>query len=110
MDGVRELYLDLFKQAQASEEVGFVKEALGPLGKALALSGAGLGGGLIGLAAGKHSARRAAEEEAARQKALTFGAGTLAGLVTPTLLKKLKGAAGMGVSPGDAYYDEFTEF
>jgi hypothetical protein len=110
MAGARDIYADLFKEASASEEVELVKEALGPLGKALALSGAGLGGGLIGLTAGKHIAQQKAEEEAARQKALVFGAGALSGLVAPSLLKKLKGVAGTGLGPGDAYYDEFTEF
>jgi hypothetical protein len=110
MQRAREIYAGLFKEASASEEVGFVKEALGTLGKALALSGAGLGGGLLGSAIGKHTGRREAEEAAAKQRVLTFGAGALSGLVAPTLLKKLKSVAGAGLGPDDAYYDEFTEF
>lgn len=106
----QEIYADLFKEASASEEVGFVKEALGTLGKALLLGGGGLGAGLIGAAIGKHNAKAEAEREMAKQKALTFGAGALSGLVAPALLKKLKSAAGAGLGPNDAYYDEFTEF
>jgi len=105
-----EIYAELFKEASASEEVAFVKEALGTLGKALLLGGGGLGAGLAGAAIGKRSARQEAEEQMNRQKALTFGAGALSGLVAPSLLKQLKGAAGLGLGPNNAYTDEFTEF
>ena len=110
MQGAYEIYADLFKEASASEEVAFVKEALGTLEKALLLGGGGLGAGLLGAAIGKRSARQEAEEEINRQKALTFGAGALSGLAVPALLKKLKGVASTGLGPDNAYYDEFTEF
>ena len=110
MDRVRETYADIFKEASASGEVAFVKEALGTLEKALLLGGGGLGAGLLGAVVGKRGAQQEAEEAMSRQKALTFGAGALSGLVAPTLLNKLKGVAGVGLNPNGASYNEFAEF
>lgn len=111
MDDLHQTYIGIFKKASDSEEVALVKEAAGNLGTILLLSGVGLTSGLLGTALGKRIAQRRAEENAAKNKALTFGAGVLSGLVAPSVLGKLKNVAGLGLTPGGDYslYDEFAE-
>ena len=104
MNDAAATYADLFKQASASDEVRMVKEAVGKY-----LAGAGLLGlgGLGGTLLGKKLEREKAEEQLLKERALTFGAGALAGIAGPPLLKKIQqsaGSSGLTSYGGDDYY------
>jgi len=58
--------------------------------------------------------RKSADEEASAQAPLTFGAGALAGLAAPQILKKIQESRASGLLSGPEYggnvYSDFTEF
>jgi len=98
-------YTDLFKQASASAEAQMVKEAVGKL-----LLGAGLLGlgGVGGSLLGRHLEQKKLEDKLMKERALTFGAGALAGLAGPQVVNKLRGLGSSGLTGYGDYGDYYT--
>lgn len=76
------------------------------------------GGGALAAGAGiplaYRQGRKSSEEEASAQRPITFGAGALAGLAAPMLIKKLRESAASGLlsgpGTGGGTYNDFTGF
>ena len=78
------------------------------------LAGGGALAAGVGVPLAYRRGRQTSEEEAAAQRPLTFGAGALAGLSAPYLLKKIQESRASGLLSGPEYgadmYSDFTEF
>jgi len=105
MEKLDKLYTDMFKTASRQIKTSSAWQKAMPW-----LAGGGLLSAGVGIPLAHRMAAQKAKEEAQKERAMTFGAGALAGLFGPTLLKRLRSATGLGISPDMGYTDEFTEF
>jgi len=110
MTDIRQTYIELYRQTNER-----IKTATA-WGKALPwlAGGSALAAG-AGIPLAYRQGHNASEEEENSRRPITFGAGALAGLATPMIIKKLRESAASGLLSGPNYagndiYSDFTEF